>query len=80
MSYFGRKQDAAKDCVEADIQIDGHEPGNTSPVLHGSTTAGMAPMSGPNNFTKERHRPEFVGNRKPGSGFRREFPTEGVSK
>lgn len=80
MSYFGRAKEAAEDCAKADIQIDGHEASNTSPVLKGSTTAGMAPMNGPNHFTKERHRPEFVGNRKPGSGFRREFPTEGVSK
>lgn len=76
MSYYGRKKDAAADCAEADIQIDGNSPENTSPVLKGSTTAGMAPMSGPNTFSKERHRPEFVGNKR--TGFRREFPTEGV--
>jgi len=77
MSYMGRMEDAKADCAKADIQIDGNDPGSTSPVRDGSTTAGMAPMSGPNQFTKERHRPEFVGNKR--TGFRRTFPTEGVS-
>jgi hypothetical protein len=76
LSYYGRRDDAKKDCAAADIQLDGNDPSNTSPVLKGSQTAGMAPMSGPNTFTKERHRPEFVGNRR--TGFRREFPSEGV--
>jgi hypothetical protein len=76
MSYFGRKQDAAKDCVEADIQIDGHDASNTSPVLHGGSFEGMAPMSGPHNFSNQRQRPAL----KPSvSSMRRTFPTEGVS-
>lgn len=78
MSYFGRRKEAAEDCEKADIQIDGHDAANTSPVRDGSQTVGMAPMIGKSEFTKERTRPAFVGNRR--SGFRREFPTEGVTK
>lgn len=76
MSYYGRKKDAAADCAEADIQIDGHEASNTSPVLHGSNTAGMAPMSGSHEFTNQRSRPAW---KTPVKTTRRSYPSEGVS-
>jgi hypothetical protein len=77
MSYFGRMKEAATDCAEADIQLDGNSPTNTSPVKNGGSTAGMAPMSGEQQFTKARTRPGWKGNQ---GGMRREFPTEGVSR
>jgi hypothetical protein len=77
MSYCHRMNEAREDCEKADIQIDGHDASSTSPVMHGGSFAGMAPMSGEQTFSKSRTRPEFVGNRR--TGFRREFPTEGVS-
>jgi hypothetical protein len=76
MSYFGSREQARKDCADADIQIDGNSPANTSPVRSGSDTAGMAPMEGEKMFSKTRTRSTFKGNQ---SGMRREFPTEGVS-
>lgn len=78
MSYFGRKADAKADCLEADIQIDGTDPSNTSPVRDGGGMKfGLAPLSGTTEFTKERTRPGWVGRR---TSMRREFPAEGVSK
>jgi len=74
MSYYGRKDAAREDCLAADIQIDGNDPSNTSPVLKGSSTAGMAPMSGENKFSHSRTRPNW----KARGEVRRTFPTEGV--
>jgi hypothetical protein len=76
MSYFGRMEDAKKDCAAADIQIDGNSPENTSPVLHGGSSAGMAPMQGANSFSHSRTRPNWKPNR---TSMRREYPSEGVS-
>ena len=77
MSYMGRKNDAREDCKSADLQLDGNDPGSTSPVRDGGDSAGMAPMSGEQQFTSKRTRPAGRGNT---GGMRREFPTEGVSK
>jgi hypothetical protein len=74
MSYFGSKEQAKKDAMAGDIQID--DLMTTSPVgAGGGTDAGGAPMSGRSEFTNDRTRTKFVGNQ---GGVRREFPTEGV--
>lgn len=75
MSFLGSKADAKKWAEEADMQIDNLM--TTSPVRDGGSGAGAAPMSGPNEFTKERTRTKWVGNQ---GGQRREFPAEGVGK
>jgi len=76
MSYLGSREQAKADCKAADLQIDGNDPGSTSPVRSGGSAEGAAPMSGESTFTKSRTRPAFKGNQ---GGMRREFPTEGVS-
>jgi hypothetical protein len=53
------------------MQIDGLEPGNTSPVNAGSSEAGGAPLSGKKEFTTERTRPGNLGQ---GGGLRRKYP------
>lgn len=75
MSFLGTKADAKKYAEEADVQIDSLM--TTSPVRDGGSSAGMAPMQGPSEFTKERTRTKWVGN---SGNMRREFPAEGVSK
>lgn len=78
MGFFGSREDAKKASREADMQIDGLEPGNTSPVRDGKDTIdGGAPMQGKREFTTERTRHGWVGNQ---GKTRREFPSEGVSK
>jgi len=74
MSYFGNREQCRKDSKAADMQLDSLD--TTSPVRDGGSSAGMAPMGGPHEFSQERTR---TGNAK-GMGLRREFPTEGVSK
>jgi len=76
MSYYGRAKEAKEDCAMADIQIDGHDASNTSPVLHGSSTVGMAPLTGQNTFSHTRTRPAWKNGR---TAMRREYPSEGVS-
>lgn len=76
MSYFGTREQAKADCKAADIQIDGNDSGSTSPVQHGGSSAGSAPMEGEQSFTKARTRPRFVGNQR---AMRRTYPTEGAS-
>jgi hypothetical protein len=73
MSFLGTKADAKKYAEEADMQIDSLS--TTSPVRDGGSSAGMAPMEGKSEFTKERTRTRWVGNQ---GGMRREFPSEGV--
>jgi hypothetical protein len=73
MSYFGTREDAKRDAMAGDKQLD--DLMTTSPVgKGGGTDAGGAPMSGKNEFSSERTRPKTGGM----SGVRREFPTEGV--
>jgi hypothetical protein len=76
MSFCGSKEDAKKYAKEADVQIDGLELSNTSPVRSGSNEAGGAPMIGPKAFTTERTRHGWKGNQ---GGTRRSFPSEGVT-
>lgn len=74
MSYFGTKEQAKKDAMAGDMQID--DLMTTSPVRDGAgMEAGAAPMSGKSEFTNERTRTKQVGNT---GGPRREWPTEGV--
>lgn len=73
MSYFGTKEQAKKDAMAGDMQID--DLMTTSPVRDGGSEAGAAPMSGKSEFTNERTRTKQVGNT---GGPRREWPTEGV--
>jgi hypothetical protein len=57
------------------MQIDGLEPGATSPVQVGKDTIdGGAPMEGKHEFTTERTRHQLVGNQ---GRTRRKFPEEG---
>jgi hypothetical protein len=74
MSYFGTREDARKDAMAGDKQID--DLMTTSPIAKGGgMEAGAAPMSGKSEFTNERTRTKQVGNT---GGPRREWPTEGV--
>jgi len=75
MSYFGDLAKAKADAKAADMQIDGLEPGSTSPVRDGSSDAGGAPLSGKKEFSTERTRPGMTT-----GTMRREYPTEGASK
>jgi hypothetical protein len=76
MSYFGTKEDAKKDAMAGDMQID--DLMTTSPVRDGGgMEAGAAPMSGKSEFSNERTRTKQVGNT---GGMRREFPAEGVGE
>jgi len=77
MSFCGTFDDAKNYAKRADMQIDGLETSNTSPVRDGSTEPGGAPMSGRKEFTPERTR---IGGASNPGGYRREFPTEGVTK
>lgn len=77
MSYFGSKEQAKKDCMAADIQIDGTEPSSTSPVLKGSDDGGGAPMEGSKEFTNQRTRAGKPGQ---GSGMRRAYPETEASR
>lgn len=77
MSFYGNLEDAKSNAKKASIQIDGLEPGATSPVRDGKSTDGAAPIEGPKEFTTNRTRHGWRGNQ---GGMRREFPTEGVSK
>lgn len=78
MSFYGSKKDAKTFALEADLQIDGLEPGSTSPLYNGgSGSEGGAPMEGESTFTDSRTRKSYRGNQ---GGTRRTFPTEGVSK
>ena len=71
MSYLGSREQAKSDAKAADMQIDGLETSNTSPVLNGSSEAGGAPMSGKKEFSTERTRPGSPGQ---GGGMRRSYP------
>lgn len=76
MSYLGSREDAKRDAMAADKQLD--DLTTTSPVgKGGSMEAGAAPLSGKSEFTNERTRTTQVGNK---GGMRREFPAEGVSE
>lgn len=77
MSYLGSREQAKSDAKAADVQIDGLETSNTSPVRDGSTEAGGAPMDGPKEFSTARTRHGWRGNQ---GGMRREYPSDGVSK
>jgi hypothetical protein len=77
MSYLGSHEDAKKDAMKADIQIDGLEASSTSPVRDGSSDGGGAPMEGKKEFTTERTRHGWRGNQGP---LRREYPADGVTK
>lgn len=77
ISYFGSKEQAKKDCMAADVQIDGNETSNTSPVLRGSEDPGGAPMEGTKEFTTARTRAGKVGQ---GSGMRRAYPETEASR
>lgn len=68
MSFLGSLEDAKKNAKMADMQIDGLETSNTSPVMNGSSEAGGAPMSGKKEFSTERTRPGSPGQ---GSGMKR---------
>jgi hypothetical protein len=71
MSYLGTREQAKSDAKAADMQIDGLETSNTSPVLNGSSDPGGAPMSGTKEFTTARTRPGSVGQ---GGSIRRAYP------
>ena len=71
MSYLGTREQAKSDAKAADMQIDGLETSNTSPVNSGSSEAGGAPMSGKKEFSTERTRPGSPGQ---GGGMRRAYP------
>jgi hypothetical protein len=77
MSYLGTRENAKADAKAADMQIDGLEPSNTSPVRDGDGGAPVLKMEGEKTFTTARTRHGWRGNQGP---MRREFPTEGVSK
>jgi len=80
MSFYGNKADAKKFAEEADIQIDGLNPADTSPVQNGGSLAeaGGAPLEeGPREFSHDRTRMRFIGNQ---GNMRREFPAEGVTR
>ena len=72
MSYFGDLAQAKADAEHADVQIDGLNPSDTSPVRSGADSdPGAAPMNGKHEFTTERTR----GNTPLGQGsFRRHYP------
>jgi hypothetical protein len=77
MSYPGTRETAKADARAADMQIDGLETSETSPVRDGgssATVAGAAPLNGEKEFTtkRTRHTDTMV------KGMRREFPAEGV--
>lgn len=76
MSYPMSRTQAIADAKAADMQLDGNETSNTSPVLMGSSDFGGAPMSGEKMFTnaRTRHKDKMV------EGKRVEFPTEGMSR
>lgn len=69
MSFCGTKEDAKKYAKEADMQIDGLETSNTSPVNAGGSDAGGAPLSGKKEFSTERTRPALSG-----GAMRRAYP------
>ena len=71
MSYLGTREQAKSDAKAADMQIDGLETSNTSPVRDGSSEPGGAPMGGRKEFTTERTRRTDVGQ---GGGMRRAYP------
>ncbi len=71
MSFLGSLEDAKKNAEKADMQIDGNDPGSTSPVMNGSSDAGGAPLSGKKEFTSERTRTGTVGQ---GGAMRRAYP------
>lgn len=70
MSFLGTREDAKRYSREADMQIDGNETSNTSPVLNGSSDPGGAPMSGKKEFSHERTRASAGAN---SGGLRREY-------
>jgi len=58
MSYFGNREQAKSDAHAASKQIDGLEPGATSPVQEGQSPDGAfhLPLSGTKEFTNSRTR------------------------
>jgi hypothetical protein len=77
MSFYGDLAAAKAAAMHGSLQIDGLEPGDTSPVQNGGSGAGVAPMEGKQEFSHDRTRMRFVGNQ---DKNRREYPTEGVTK
>jgi hypothetical protein len=77
MSFLGSLDDAKANAKKADMQIDGLETSNTSPVRDGSTEVGGAPLSGKKEFSTERTRPGDLGQ---GGGMRRAYPETKASK
>jgi hypothetical protein len=65
MSFYGNLEDAKKNAHMASKQIDGLEPGETSPVQNGKAItedgAFHLPMSGTKEFTNSRTRMTPVG-------------------
>jgi hypothetical protein len=61
MSFYGNMDDAKKNANRASLQIDGMEPGSTSPVQSGSDGSFDLNLEGEKNFTDKRTRPREVG-------------------
>jgi hypothetical protein len=77
MSFALSYEEAKRTSLAADKQIDGLEPGATSPVRTGKDTIdGGLPMMGKHEFSTDRTRHGWVGNQK---GTRRHFPEEGAT-
>lgn len=60
MSYPGTRESAKADAKAADTQLDGLEPGSTSPIQHGQSPDGAFHMKikGETEFTNKRTRGE----------------------
>jgi hypothetical protein len=63
MSFYGTMDDAKKFAKAASMQIDGLEPGDTSPVQGGQQPDGSFHLNleGEKTFTDKRTRPREVG-------------------
>lgn len=63
MSFFGNMDDAKSNAKRASMQIDGTEPGETSPVHEGQSPDGAfhLPLGGTKEFTNSRTRMTPVG-------------------
>jgi hypothetical protein len=63
MSFYGNMDDAKANAKRASMQIDGLEPGSTSPVQSGQSPDGAFDLNleGEKTFTDKRTRPREVG-------------------
>jgi hypothetical protein len=79
MSFYGNIEDAKKCAHHASKQIDGLEPGSTSPVQSGQSPDGSFHLGieGEKEFTKSRTRPGWKGTT---TTLKRELHTEPLKK